>query len=143
MEDGHRRRRTAAVCIPTHNATRRRTPTRWSSRGAGPCRARRHLKPLLFHELGAQEKKPAGNVFIEPERSCYARSDIELDASTCCDAVYRETGLRPEKLSEDPDEYDYFDCLGDELKDNHSYDGGDKTDEDETDGDTSHEGRYN
>ncbi|WVZ52089.1 hypothetical protein U9M48_003181 [Paspalum notatum var. saurae] len=95
MEDGHRRRRTAAVCIPTHNATRRRTPTRWSSRGAGPCRARRHLKPLLFHELGAQEKKPAGNVFIEPERSCYARSDIELDASTCCDAVYRETGLRP------------------------------------------------
>ncbi|WVZ84924.1 hypothetical protein U9M48_031892 [Paspalum notatum var. saurae] len=123
MEDGHRRRRTATVCTPTHNATRRRTPTRWSSRGAGPCRARRHLKPLLFHELGAQEKKPAGSVFIESERSCYARSDIEPDASTCCDAVYRETGLRPlprrsaelrlhrpEKLSEDPDEYDYFNC---------------------------------
>ncbi|WVZ48659.1 hypothetical protein U9M48_000080 [Paspalum notatum var. saurae] len=70
-------------------------------------------------------------------------------------AVNRERGLhpllrrsalpRPEKLSEDPDERDYFDStpgLGDELRDDHSNDGGDETDEDETDGDTSHEGRY-
>ena len=32
--------------------------------------------------------------------------------------------------------------LGDELRDDHSNNGGDETDEDETDGDTSHEGRY-
>ncbi|WVZ51922.1 hypothetical protein U9M48_003022 [Paspalum notatum var. saurae] len=32
--------------------------------------------------------------------------------------------------------------LGDELRDDHSYDSGDETDEDEMDGDTSHEGRH-
>ena len=32
--------------------------------------------------------------------------------------------------------------LGDELRDDHSNDGGDETDKEETDGNTSHEGRY-
>ena len=31
----------------------------------------------------------------EPVRSCYARSDIEPDVSTCCNAVNREPSLRP------------------------------------------------
>jgi len=41
----------------------------------------------------AAAKEPVA--VTEPERSCYARSDIEPDVSTCCNAVNREPSLRP------------------------------------------------
>ncbi|WVZ81423.1 hypothetical protein U9M48_028802 [Paspalum notatum var. saurae] len=60
----------------------------------------------------------------------------ELDAPTCCDAVprTRAASSSPTVGTATPTPLT--------PRDDHSNDGGDETDEDETDGDTSHEGRY-
>ncbi|WVZ48661.1 hypothetical protein U9M48_000081 [Paspalum notatum var. saurae] len=87
-------------------------------------------------------RRPKGATSSRTRRPVAPRREPRARATSSSPTV---APPRPEKLSEDPDERDYFDStpgLGDELRDDHANDGGDETDEDETDGDTSHEGRY-
>jgi len=51
------------------------------------------LYPAPGYGGAAAAKEPVA--VTEPERSCYARSDIEPDVSTCCNAVNRERTANP------------------------------------------------